>query len=78
MEIELKNGKFWILENRDGAATKKYLFDEEKPAMSKVKQLMKTVTPDKLVLLTVDLTQKDWKVSQVPWATIAIGLVRED
>ncbi len=76
MEIELK-GKFWILENKDGTASKKYLFDDEKSAMVKIKELIKTISPEKLVLLTVDLTQKDWKVTQVPWTSIAVNLIRE-
>jgi len=77
MEIEIKTGKFWVLETRDEKAGTKHIFDTEKMAIGKMKEKLKTVAADKLVLLAIDVSQKDWKINQVPWQTIVTAMVNE-
>ena len=79
MELEIKNGKFWILENKsDENNIERYSYNDEKSAMGRVKQLLKTVDAQKLFLSTVDITGKEWQISGVQWSVIAMGIVREE
>ena len=79
MELEIKNGKFWILENKsDENNIERYSYSDEKFAMSRVKQLLKTVDAQKLFLSTMDITGKEWQISGVQWSVIAMGIVREE
>jgi len=80
MEIEIKNGKFWILENKaDEKNVQRFVYDEVKSAIDRLKELMKTVNTDKLLLSTVDTTDsKGWNITGTPWAIIAMGIVRGD
>lgn len=79
IEMELKNGKFFILENRsDEKNIKRYIYNGVKPAIDRIKEFIKTVNSDKLMLSTVDISSKNWNISGVPWSVIAMGLVRGD
>lgn len=80
MEIEIKNGKFWILENKaDEKNVQRFVYDEVKSAIDRLKELMKTVNTDKLLLSTIDVTDsKGWNIVGTPWAIIAMGIVRGD
>lgn len=79
MELETKNGKFWILENKENENNiERYIYDDEISAMSRVKQLLKSVDAQKLFLSTVDITGKEWQIAGVPWSVIAMGIVREE
>lgn len=79
MELEIKNGKFWILENKENENNiERYAYDDERSAMSRVKQLLKSVDAQKLFLSTVDITGKEWQISGVAWSLIAMGIVRDE
>ena len=79
MELEIKNGKFWILENKENETNiERYAYDDEKSAMGRVKQLLKSVDAQKLFLSTVDITGKEWQIAGVAWSIIAMGIVREE
>lgn len=77
MEIEIKTGKFWVLETRDEKTNTKYIFDTEKLAIVKMKGLLKTIPADKIIILAIDVSAKDWKINQVPWQTIVTAMVNE-
>lgn len=77
MEIEIKNGKFWLLENKiDEKNVKRWVYGDEKTAIDKLKELMKTVEVQQLVLSSIEVGGKDWKIGSVPWSVIAMGLAR--
>lgn len=80
LEIQIQNGKFWILENKvDEKNVQRFVYDEVKSAIDRLKELMKTVNTDKLLLSTVDVTDsKGWNITGTPWAVIAMGIVRGD
>lgn len=79
LEIEIKNGKFYILENSaDENNIKRFVYNDTKPAISKMKELIKTVNTDKLTLSTVDISTKNWSIAGIPWVIIATGLIRGD
>ena len=79
MELEIKNGKFWILENKENENNiERYAYDDEKSAMGRVKQLLKSIDAQKLFLSTIDVTGKEWQISGVAWSVIAMGIVREE
>jgi len=77
MEIELKDRKFWILENKENPIPKTYLFDDEKSSIGKIKILLKTIPTEKIVLYIVDTSQKEWKLTQVPWSAIVSKLIQD-
>jgi len=77
MEIELTTGKFFLLETKDEKKNTQSIFDTEKDAMSKMKEKLKTIPAEKLVLLTVDVSGKEWKINQVSWQTIVTAMVNE-
>lgn len=79
MELEIKNGKFWILENKsDENNIERYAYNDEKSAIGRLRQLLKSVDSQKLILSYIDITGKEWNISSVPWSMIAMGLVREE
>ena len=81
MEMKITSGKFYSLE----AGTEKYVTDDEKTAISKLKELVKTgtlkVKPEDVVICEVDTNAKGnngkttWAITQVPWSRIAMGLL---
>jgi hypothetical protein len=78
-ELESINGKFYILENRaDDKNVKRFIYINIKPAMNRLKDLIKTVNPDKLMLSSIDITGKSWNITGVPWSIVAMGLIRGD
>ncbi len=77
MEIEIKGNKFWLLENKtDEKNAKRWVYDDEKSAINRLKELMKTVNVENLVLSSIEVSGKDWKIGSVPWSVIAMGLAR--
>ena len=78
MEIEVTDGRFWLLENKiDENDIKRWVYDDKKSAISRLKELMKTVDVQQVVLSAIEVSGKEWKIAPVPWAEIAMGLVRE-
>lgn len=78
-ELEIKNGKFFILENRnDDKNIKRYTYVDIKPALNRIKELISTVNADKILLSTVDISTKTWNLTGVSWSVIAMGLIRGD
>lgn len=78
MEIEIITGKFWILETKvDEKKSTQHIFDNDKEAIKKMKEQLKTIPAEKLVLLTVDVSKKEWQINQVSWQTIVTAMVNE-
>jgi len=81
MEIKIADGKFFALE----AGAEKYVVDNERNAITKLKELVKSGTleanPEDLIILEIDTAVKGkdgkttWGITQVPWARIAVGLL---
>lgn len=77
MEMKIIDGKFWIFENSaDENNIERFVYDDEKSAINRLKEIMKTVDTSKLSLSSVDITTKEWKISGVSWAIIATGIIR--
>ena len=78
MELEIKNGKFWILENKSNETNiERYAYDDEKSAIDRLRDLLKSIDVQYIFLSTVDISGKEWSIAGVPWSTIAMGLVRD-
>lgn len=78
-ELEIKNGKFFILENRnDEKNIKRYTYVDIKPVLDRIKELINTVNADKILLSNVDISSKNWNITGIPWSVIAMGLIRGD
>lgn len=79
LEIEIINGKFYILENiADEKNIKRYIYSNTKSAIDRIKELIKTINADKIILSIVDISTKNWNITGVPWSIIAMGLIRGD
>lgn len=80
MEMEIKNNRFWLLENKaDEKNVQRFVYDDAKLAFERLKELMKKVNSDKLLLSTIDMADsKGWNITGVPWSMIAMGLIRGD
>jgi len=73
-EIEIKSSKFWLLEEKvteKEKNPKKWLYCNENNAIEKIKELLKSSSAETILLLSIDISGKDWKITQVSWASIA-------
>jgi len=57
----------------------KYIFNTEDEAIEKLKEISKAEKPDpeKTLIFEVNSEGEEWKIKQVPWSKIAIGLLGE-
>lgn len=77
MNMQLDGNIFYFLETDLG----KWAFDNEKEAVSKLKEMVHTdeVNPeDGLSILEVDTTEQKWQIKEIPWSKIAMQLMKGD
>jgi len=74
MEMEIKNSKYWYLE--DNKNKKKWIFNTEKDAVDKLKDLIKKKTPtDTLNLQVMECGSDKLELRPVPWQEIITSLI---
>lgn len=79
IELEIRNGKFFILEDRhDEKNVERFMYNNTKPAIDRIKELIGTVNADRILLSCVDISSKSWNITGIPWSVIAMGLIRGD
>ncbi len=71
--IEIKDGKFYILDSENG----KWIFVTEDEAIKKLKDTAKKSDPEKTRVIEVDISDDEWSIKQVPWSKIAMKLIGE-
>jgi len=76
MEIEIKQSKFWYLE--DNKNNKKWIFENESDAVKKVKELMnKSTLAEKINLQVMNCGSDNLELKPVPWTKIANELAKK-
>lgn len=75
-ELRLNAGIFYILE---AGKNDKTIFDTEKNAVGALKKTIaanKELDAEKVVIMEVNTSEEKWSIKQVPWAKIAMELMR--
>lgn len=73
--MKVKNDRFYLLDATD----EKRIFDSEEGAIAALKTLVssrKELNPEDLNIFEVNVAGEKWEIKSVPWARIAIGLMR--
>ena len=83
MEMKVKNSKFYLLEAsvfEHALSNEKWLYDTQPDAVRGFKRLIseRALDPENIVIMEVDTTEAKWRINPVPWAKIAMQLVKGD
>jgi len=83
MEMKVKNDKFYLLEVsvfEHALSNEKWIYDTETDAVRGFRRLIseKQLDPENIIILEVDTSKEKWGINSVPWAKIAMQLVRGD
>ena len=83
MEMKVKNDKFYLLEAsvfEHALSNEKWIYDTETDAVRGFRRLIseKQLDPENIIILEVDTSKEKWEINSVPWAKIAMQLVRGD
>jgi len=75
MKMKIENNKFFVLETKD----EKWVFNTENEAIKSMKEITsenKELKPEDISILEVDVKEKKWEIKEIPWARIALQLIR--
>ena len=75
MKMKIENNKFFVLETKD----EKWIFNKENEAIKSMKEITsenKELKPEDISILEVDVKEKKWEIKEIPWARIALQLIR--
>ena len=83
MEMKVKNDKFYLLEAsifKHALSNEKWIYDTEGDAVKGFKRLIseKELDPENIIIMEVDTSKEKWDINAVPWAKIAMQLVKAD
>lgn len=83
MEMKVKNDKFYLLEAsvfEHALSNEKWIYDSESDAVKGFKRLIseKELDPENIIIMEVDTSKGKWDINSVPWAKIAMQLVKAD
>ncbi len=70
--MKLEGNKFYVLDGGD----EKWIFINKEEAIEQMKTIVKAGTGDNSKLLSVNTTEDQWEIKQVPWQEIAIDLIK--
>ncbi len=73
--MKIENNKFFVLETKD----EKWVFNKENEAIKSMKEITsenKELKPEDISILEVDVKEKKWEIKEIPWARIALQLIR--
>ena len=77
MELVVKDNKFVMLIEKQGAKKDVRLYDEIKPAITKIKESIKSGNSSENVeLLTIEIKQDKFEIKTIAWDYIATELVK--
>jgi len=73
----VKENKFFMLVEKTGSKSIIRIYDEMKPAITKVKESIKGGTSsENIELLSVEVKQDKFEIKTIPWNFIATELVK--
>lgn len=78
MEILVKENKFFMLLETQGAKKEIRLYDEMNPAIAMIKgSLKKGITSENIELLSIEIKEEKFEIKTIPWNIIATQLIKE-
>jgi hypothetical protein len=75
MELKMKNDVFYLL----AVGEEKWLFDTEDGAIEALKgavSRIRDLAPERVSILEVNTSGEKWEIRSVPWAKIALKLMK--
>jgi len=75
VEMKIKDDKFFVLEIGED----KWVYDTESTAINSMKELISKsadLNPENVSILEVNTKEKKWEIKELPWARIAIALIK--
>lgn len=78
IELLVKENKFFMLIEKEGSKKEIRIYDEMKPAISKVKEALKSGKKSENVeLLSIEIEEEKFEIKTIPWNVIATHLIKE-
>jgi hypothetical protein len=78
MELLVKNGKFFMLTEKQGPKKEIRIYDEMNPAITVIKDsLKKGITSENIELLSIEIKEEKFEIKTIPWNVIATQLIKE-
>jgi len=77
MELVVKENKFVMLIEKQGSKKDIRIYDEIKPAITKIKDSIKGgVNSENIELLTIEIKQDKFEIKTISWNFIAMEIVK--
>jgi len=78
MEMIVKENKFFMLLEKQGARKEIRLYDEMSPAIAVIRgSLKKGITSENIELLSIEIKDEKFEIKTIPWNIIATHLIKE-
>ena len=77
-EIELTESKFYLLEDKTDEKMQRWLIGDVKKSVKRLKELLKEKDIEKLSLISIDISGKEWKIAPASWGIVASAIAKGD
>lgn len=78
MELIVKDNKFFMLLEKQASKSEIRIYDEMRPAISKVKNALKGgMKSENIELLSIEIKGDKFEIKAIPWDFIATELIKE-
>ena len=77
-EIELTESKFYLLEDKTDEKMQRWLIGDVKKSVKRLREILNEKDIDKLNLISIDISGKEWKISPASWAIVASAIAKGD
>jgi len=78
-EIELTEPKFYLLEDKtDDKNIERWIIGDIKKSVKRLKELLNEKDIDKLSLISIDISGKEWKIAPASWGIVASAIAKGD
>lgn len=78
-EIELTESKFYLLEDKtDEKKLQRWLIGDVKKSVKRLREILNEKDIDKLNLISIDISGKEWKISPASWGIVASAIAKGD
>lgn len=77
--IELAEQSFYLLEDKtDENGLQRWIFGDVKKAVKKLHKILKEKDIEKLNLISIDISGREWKISPASWGIVLSAIVKGD
>ena len=77
-EIELTESKFYLLEDKTDEKIQRWIIGDVKKSVKKLQEILKEKDIDKLSLISIDISGKEWKIAPASWGIVASAIAKGD